>query len=206
MSQETPTHTNFNVAEINRLIRHRRSIFPPSFSGEVVPREQIEQLLENAHWAPNHGRTEPWFFKVFSGGALQRLGETHAALYKEFKAPEEFKEVKYNKLKVRASQCSHVIAICMKRGPKANIPVLEEVEAVACAVQNLWLTASAMGIAGYWASGGMTYHPSMRAFLELTGEEDICLGFFMLGYPKDGKWPEGKRESDWREKVEWIEE
>ncbi|MFK7926487.1 MAG: nitroreductase, partial [Bacteroidia bacterium] len=185
--------------------RQRRSIFPPQYSDEVIPRKQIELLLENAHWAPSHGRTEPWFFKVFHGDALGRLGQVHAELYREHMAEDKFKPAKYEKLKLRSTECSHVIAICMKRGHKAKIPVIEEVEAVACAVENLWLTATALGIGGYWSSGGMTYHQSMKDFLGL-GEEDQCLGFFMLGMPKEGAWPTGKRENDWQDKVEWISE
>ncbi|MEZ4684680.1 MAG: hypothetical protein R3B47_00980 [Bacteroidia bacterium] len=64
----------------------------------------------------------------------------------------------------------------MKRGANAKIPVIEEVEAVACAVQNMYLTTFALGLAGYWSSGGMTYHPAMKELFHL-GEEDQCLGF-----------------------------
>ncbi len=202
---QSDSPASFPLDDISRLIRQRRSIFPPQYTDEVIPREHIELLLENAHWAPSHGRTEPWFFKVFHGDALARFGEVHAALYKEHMDEDKFKPMKYDKLKLRATQCSHIIAICMKRGHKPKIPVIEEVEAVACAVENLWLTATALGIAGYWSSGGMTYHQSMKDFLGL-GEEDQCLGFFMLGMPKEDAWPTGKRENPWQDKVEWISE
>ncbi|MEL6844135.1 MAG: nitroreductase [Bacteroidota bacterium] len=204
-SQPIDSPLSVDLDEMSRLIRQRRSIFPPQYSDEIIPREKIELLLENAHWAPNHGRTEPWLFKVFEGKALGRLGQVHADLYQQHTPTESFKPEKYEKLKRRPTECSHVIAICMKRGHKAKIPVIEEVEAVACAVQNLWLTATALGIAGYWSSGGMTYHEGMKEFMEL-GEEDQFLGFFLLGMPKDEAWPRGKRESDWQEKVQWIEE
>ena len=47
--------------EISRLIRSRRSIYPKSYlPGQPVERELIEQLLENANWAPTHKLTEPW--------------------------------------------------------------------------------------------------------------------------------------------------
>ena len=194
---------SYDVEEVHKLIRQRRSVFPQQFSGEAVSREEVEVLLENAHWAPTHGRTEPWLFKVYSGEALARLGKAHAEMYKIHKSPDEFQERKYEKLARRPTECSHVIAICMKRGDNPKIPEVEEIEAVAMAVQNLWLTANAMGLAGYWSSGGMTYHSSMHEYLEL-GPEDKCLGFFMLGRPKE-EWPRGKRRVSWREKVEWIE-
>ena len=46
---------------INDLIRRRRAIFPKSYlPNQPVSREIIEQLLENANWAPTHKLTEPW--------------------------------------------------------------------------------------------------------------------------------------------------
>lgn len=192
----------FDIETVNKLIRTRRSIFPKDYSREKIPREKIELLLENAHWAPNHGKTEPWFFKVFGGEGLKQLAEAQARMYKELSG-EAFQEKKYIKLGARPLQASHVIAICMKRGSNPKIPELEEVEAVASAVQNLWLTASAMGLAGYWSSGGVTYKDEMRDWLGL-GQEDKCLGFFYLGIPKNG-WAKGSRESKWESHVEWVE-
>lgn len=195
----------FDLEVIRSLIQGRRSVFPVDYeAGAVIPREQIAFLLECAHWAPNHGKTEPWFFKVFSGPALARLGKAHADLYKRHTPPDEFKPAKHAKLEKRPTQCSHMIAICMRRGDNPKIPELEEIEAVACAVQNLWLAASSQGLAGYWSSGGMTYHDEMRDWLGL-GPEDRCLGFFHLGLPKNG-WPQGTRKKSWQQKVEWVEE
>lgn len=190
--------------QINYLIKKRRSIQPPFFSGESVSKEEVSLILENAHWAPNHGLTEPWFFKVFTGDALKRFGQEQAALYKLHTSLEEFKEKKYEKLQHKPTRCTHLIAICMKGGTNPKIPEIEEVQAVACAVQNMHLTATAIGLAGYWSSGGMTYHEGMKDLLDL-GEKDRCLGFFYLGRPKEGYWPEGKRQASWQEKVEWIE-
>jgi len=54
------------------------------------------------------------------------------------------------------------------------MPEWEDQAAVACAVQNLHLMATAMGVAGYWSSGGVGDafdHAIMKEFLEL-GETD----------------------------------
>ena len=133
----------FDMGDLNAIIRNRRSIFPKEYSGEIATKEEIEQLLENAHWAPNHGKTEPWHFIVFEGEGMARLGEFHSDVYKEHTPEELFQEKKYNKLRHRHGKCSHIIAICMKRGDNPKIPEIEEIEAVACAVQNMHLTATA---------------------------------------------------------------
>lgn len=194
---------DLDIDTVNTLIRTRRSIFPQDYSDEKIPKEKIERLLENAHWAPSHGKTEPWFFKVFSGEGLKKLADAQADMYKSLSG-DNFQEKKYKKLGARPLQASHVIAICMKPGSNPKIPELEEIEAVASAVQNLWLTATALGLAGYWSSGGVTYKDEMRDWLGLDNK-DKCLGFFYLGLPKDG-WKKGERQSDWQSHAEWIEE
>jgi nitroreductase len=81
--------------------------------------------------------------------------------------------------------------------------MLEEVEAVACAVQNLHLSASAAGLGGFWSSPPILSSPEMKAFLGLQ-EEDACLGLFYLGWPKQGlSMPESRR-SPMKEKVRWF--
>ena len=50
-----------SAAVLGDLIQRRRAIFPKSYlPNQPVSREIIEQLLENANWAPTHKLTEPW--------------------------------------------------------------------------------------------------------------------------------------------------
>jgi nitroreductase len=191
----------FDAATITSLIEHRRSTKPKDFSGEPISDDLVKQLLANAHWAPTHGQTEPWHFIVFGGDGLRSFGEAHAELYRAHTSPEEFKQKKYDKMRDTPLLCSHLIVICLRRGELEKIPEIEEVEAVAAAVQNLHLTATALGLGGYWSSGGMTYHPALRDWLGL-GAADRVLGFFMLGHLK-GPWPQGRRKTDWTDHVEW---
>ncbi|WP_375579698.1 nitroreductase [Marivirga tractuosa] len=151
-------HKTFNIEEINDLIRTRRSIYPAQYTGEKVDDMIIEQMLENANWAPNHKHTEPWRFIVFTENGLDQLGKFQSDIYKEVStANGNFDESKMEKLRNKPLMASHVIAIGMKRDEKQSIPVEEEVAAVAAAVQNMQLTASAYGVGCYWGSGGITY-------------------------------------------------
>lgn len=142
---------------ITQIIRTRRSVFTQQFEpSKVVPDEIIWEALENANWAPNHKFTEPWRFTVFTGQGLEKLAEQQAAIYKEF-AGAKFKQNKYESLQVQPQQCSHVIAIGCKRNPD-QLPEMEEIAAVACAVQNIYLTITAHeGIGCYWSTGGITF-------------------------------------------------
>jgi len=187
--------------EVDQLIRGRRSVFPDQFEkGKAVADEIVWQLLENANWAPNHKSTEPWRFRVFAGNGLSTFARFQASRYKET-AGDRFRQEKYEKLLTAPSACSHIIAILLRRSSK--VPEVEEIAAVACAVQNIWLSAPAYGLGGYWSSGGITYDPAAREFLELR-EEDRLLGFFYLGVVRVAS-PGGVR-GPVGEKTIWVNE
>jgi nitroreductase len=118
--------------------------------------------------------------------------------------PENFKEAVYGKLSERALKASAIIAIVMKRDEKESLPEVEEIAAVSAAVQNMYITSSAYGLAAYWGSGGLTYTQAMKDFLKI-GEKDICMGLFMVGYP-DVEWPMRTERLSRDEISEWIEE
>ena len=193
----------YNIEELKRLLRNRRSVFPDQLeAGRKVPDETIRQILENATWAPNHGHTEPWHFVVFTGDGLKKLADFQSQMYKE-STGEKFKEASYQKLQKNPLLASHVIALCMKRDPNKKHPEIEEIEAVACAVQNIYLSVTAYGLGGYWTTGGVTYNEKAKTFFGL-GEEDRLLGFFYIGYVAVPS-PPGKRKP-LEEKVVWIKE
>lgn len=192
---------NYNTKEINHLIRHRRSVFPRDYTGEKVDDTIIKQMLENANWAPTHGKTEPWRFFIFTGDSIQKLAQFQSEKYKELTPEVDFKKAKYEKLAGMPLRASHIIAIVMKRQESEKIPEIEEIEAVACAVQNMHLTAAAYGVGAYWASGGVTYKQETKDFLGLN-EKDKILGFFYVGVP-EGEIADSKRGSI-EEKVTWM--
>ena len=190
----------FDPNQLNALIRARRSTFVKQFiEGQKIPDEIIWQILENANRAPNHGQTEPWRFNVFTGHGLQKLANFQSQLYKE-EAGGSYKEEKYQKLLTAPLKCSHILSIGMKKS-ESRIPEVEEIEAVACAVQNIYLSITAYEIGGYWTTGGVTYYQTAKEFFGL-GAMDRLLGFFYLGYiasqsPLSRRLPV-------KEKVTWI--
>ena len=77
---------------------------------------------------------------------------------------------------------------------------LEEVAAVSMAVQNMWLTATAMDLGAFW--GTPKFLPLLHDILELQSGQK-ALGFFYVGqiamdYPSPGR-------GDIADKVEWME-
>ncbi|KAA9345557.1 nitroreductase family protein [Adhaeribacter soli] len=192
--------TEFNA--ISQIIESRRTIKPNQYNGRQIPDEQIKQLLRLADWAPTHAHTEPWRFRVYGGPKVPQFCHDHAELYRQHVAPEKFLQATYDKLLHMGDHTSHILIAYMRRGDNPKIPVLEEVAATSCAIQNLLLGATTLGIASYWGSGGMAYHPPMKTYLHLR-EEDLVLGILYLGYT-DKPSPEGKRKTPLEEKVEWM--
>lgn len=190
-----------NPEQFNELVRARRSVFPDQFiAGRPVDDEIIKQILINATWAPNHGKAEPWHFTVFSGQGLQTLADFQSELYRQT-TPDNFKEITFNKLKQQPLKASHIIAIGMKKTPNKNIPEMEDIAAVACAVENIYLSVTAYGLGGYWTTGGITYREAAKSYFGL-GEEDRLLGFFYIGHVAIPST--GATRQPLEEKVKWV--
>jgi nitroreductase len=184
-----------------QLIRERRSVFPKQFKqDEKVPDEIVRKILGNALWAPNHGQTEPWHFVVFTGEGLKKLAAFQGELYKKVSG-ENYKQPVFEKFTTQPLMASHVIAICMKRSKAKKFPEIEEVAAVACAVENMYLSTTVYGVGGYWTTGGVTYYEGAKSFFGLE-EEDKLMGFFYLGQIAIPS-PPGKRQP-LEEKMEWV--
>jgi len=189
-----------NLLAISALIRRRRSVFPKFYLPEKpLDRAVIEQLLENANWAPTHKLTEPWRFQVFhSPESRAALGDYLAGYYQHYTPPEVFSEEKFEKTRNNPRRAGAVLAIVLHRDPEARVPEFEEIAAVAMAVQNMWLSCTELGLGCYWS----TPKAALEAadFLQLKSNE-YCLGLFYLGWHE---MPDiaGKRQ-DVREKVLW---
>lgn len=185
------------ISQINQTIRSRKSVYPRQYIDKVIPKNIIEELLENANHAPTHKLTEPWRFKVFTEEAKEKLGEFMANKYKDL--AEDFSEVKFEKTKNNFSSAGAVLVIIMHRDPQERVPEWEEIASVACAVQNIWIACDQYDLGGYWSSPGLVKHIGEHIKLE---ENEKCLGFFYLGYC--GKSERIIKKGPIKEKVEWF--
>lgn len=170
-------------------------------NGQLIADDTINDILALADWAPTHGRTEPWRFYVYAGTALKAFGKTHAELYWNNTADDKRQEATYEKLLHNVDKVSHLVIAVMKRGENPKIPQLEEIAAASAAVQNVLLGATALGIASFWSTGGMTHNPAFKQHLGL-GDNDIVLGLIFLGYT-DEPLKEGVRNIPVHEKLKW---
>ncbi|MGV3764418.1 nitroreductase family protein [Parapedobacter sp.] len=183
---------------IKQVISHRRAIFPPSYTDRVISKELLTELLDCAHAAPTHKLTQPWRFIVFREKGLVRLADQLAARYQAHSSPEQFLQKKLESTRDKVLRSGAVVAIVVAYS--GTVPQWEELAATSCAVQNLWLAASAAGIGGYWSSPDTIKH--IGDFLELAAHEE-CLGFFYMGYHDEP--PRGANRRPLAEKIRWEE-
>ncbi len=184
---------------INTIVQKRRSIYPYQYeAGAKVDDAIIWQILNNANCAPNHKKTAPWRFTVFSGEGLQYFASLQVSLYKKHHGEEN--KIKIQKLADYPLMASHVIAIGLKR-TEGKLPEIEEVLAVGCAIENMYLTATAHGLGCYLTTGGITYMEEAKKHFDLD-DNDKLIGFFYVGKIKDQ--PAQIQRGDIHEKVKWV--
>lgn len=168
------------IKELNALIAKRRSIYPKTYiEGKAIEKSDIEQILENANWAPSHRKTEPWRFHVLhSLEKRQAFGDFAIAAHK--KMGREMPEAKIKRVRKAPVQAGCVIVLILHRDPEERVPEWEELAALSCAVQNMWLTCSAMGLGSYWSTPKNVI-ALMHNFIPMADNEK-CAGLFYIGH------------------------
>ena len=142
----------FNLSEITELIKSRRSIRPESFTSRKVQRDQIELILGNAQWAPNHGKTEPWRFIVFEEEeARKSLSQELGSIYLNEVHEKDQNDAKLAKLIRRPLISSVVIAVCMSRQKEERIQKLKKLKRLLvpfkiCSLQRLPTESAHFGL------------------------------------------------------------
>jgi nitroreductase len=189
--------------DVIHAIETRRSI--GRVKQDPVPRDLIERILESAVHAPNHRITEPWRFHVFTGkgrGELARVRAEIARLQAEAEGEdEELAAGRISRERKKAFRAPVVVAVICESG-RDEIETLENYAACAAAVQNVLLTAHALGLGAMWRTGPVAYHDHMREFLDLE-EGDKVVAHLYLGFPDMGERP--RRRAPAKEKTVWHE-
>lgn len=191
--------------DVLEAIHTRRTVH--QFTDAPVPREQIEQILEAATWAPNFWETEPWRFHVYSGAARDELSDLFVrARLESLARKRQDPDSPQAQARLRSErgipyQAPVIITVtCIPDARNPNVEPVEELEATAIAVQNLMLTAHALTLATKWQTAGLPSKPVIRAHYALR-EQDTVLGFILVGHP--AKVPPARHRAPVDEKTQW---
>jgi len=154
--------------DVETAIRTRRT--HKAFKPEGLSREQIDELLDLARWAPNHNLTAPWRFRVVGPRALARL--------KGVAGPEGA---------AKLDRAPTLIVVSCALGEDA-IQNEEDLHATAVASYIVLLGAHARGFAGYWRTPALLWSDQGREAVGLPDSERF-VGLLHLGWPRQDKQP-----------------
>ncbi len=159
------------------LTRHSVSNVRP----DPVPRQMIEKLLHAAVQAPNHYKVRPWRFAVLTGKGRERLGEVMAQSLKKQNPslPDSASEIE----RAKPLRAPVLIAVGAEKPNDPRVLEIENICAVAAAVENLLLAAHAEGLGAKWRTGPAARDPEVKKYLGLESDQHL-IGFIYLGYPE----------------------
>jgi nitroreductase len=146
---------------------------------DPVARDVIEALLAAAVQAPNHYHERPWRFVVFTGDGRRRLGEAIAASAKRCYPESPEPALAAERLKPLKSPL--VIAVGVDPPRHQYLLEIENICAVACAIQNLIVAAHALGVTSHWKNPEDN-DPLFKRFLGLSPEQHV-IALLYMGYP-----------------------
>ncbi len=187
---------------IHEAIKTRRSI--SLVTDQEVPEELIEQIIESGTYAPNHHKSEPWRFFVLRGDGRKKLGKVLASITKSQQDDPLSADslAKIERSERNPLRSPVIIAVGVEPGTEDKIIEKEEFAAVSSAVQNMLLTAHALGLGAVWRTGAICYHPEVRDFFGLSEKGELS-AFIYLGYPDFEPKPYTK--TDAKKLTTWID-
>ena len=152
--------THQTCAVLRQIIERRRDV-RAEFTGELLDDALVTELLTAAHAAPSVGNSQPWDFVVVrSPGLLARFAD-HVAqcrqAYDDSLTAE--RRATFSPIKIEGIRESGLGIVATYDPTRSGPNVLGRhtiddagVFSVVCAVQNLWLTATAHDLGVGWVS------------------------------------------------------
>ncbi|MBX2836316.1 MAG: nitroreductase [Gammaproteobacteria bacterium] len=167
------------MSNLLEALQQRRS-FPARLLEEPAPTDdQINELLQCAITAPDHGALHPWRFVIIRGNARSKLGEVFAEVLTQDQpnaSEEKIRSVRDKPL--RSPLIIAVIASIDQHHPKT--PPVEQLLSAGVAASQLQLAATAMGFGSIWLTGPNAYHPTVKQQLGVSPDDEI-VGFIYIG-------------------------
>jgi nitroreductase len=171
-----------------------------SIKRDPVPRQLIEKLLHAAVQAPNHYKVRPWRFVVLTGKGRERLGVVMAQSLKRQNPslPDSALEIE----RAKPLRSPVLIAVGVDKSADPRVLEIENICAVAAAVENLLLAAHAEGLGAKWRTGPAAYESETKKFLGFESDQHL-IGYIYLGYPELSP-PSAERPS-FEDRTVWME-
>lgn len=137
-----------------------------------------ETIFQAALRAPDHMRLRPWRFLVVEGDARIALGEKMAAA--ALADNPDLDPVIHAKLLKAPMRAPMVVIAAAKVQTHAKVPEVEQLLSAGAAVTQLLVASHALGYAGIWRTGSVSFNRQFMSSVGLASNE-IIVGFVYLG-------------------------
>lgn len=193
--------------EFTDVVRGRRSV--RKYKNQKVDRKILEEILEDATWAPSGVNIQPWYFVVAESDeakARVKVLMKEAALRCSDHLRARFTanpEIAEDSLGFIANMGNAPVIVMAFQG-KDEYPLMEEgvVQSVAAAIENLTLSAYNKGLGTCWMTAPMQADLDYDFRDEFAKEKSKLIAIITLGYPEEGAVPKAPKRKENR--VEFI--
>jgi nitroreductase len=169
------------------LIHSRQHVSPKRLGDPGPDSEQIRQILTAAGAAPDHGRLTPWRLVLIPAERRHLLAEVFGRALVERDAAATEQQIR--EAREKAYRGPFLVMVIARLDPALGpVHPRERLISAGCAIQNMLLTAHAMGFGAGLASGRALYSEHMRLLFNLGADEQpLC--FVSVGTVRTGKSP-----------------
>ena len=160
------------------VLLSRRSIPAQCLTAPGPDEAQVCAALDVALRAPDHGRMQPWRFKLIRGAARARFAEllVNAARARDPATP----AAQIEKLRSRPLQVPLIIAVSARLRDHPKVPEIEQRLSGAAAAMNLLNAFHAQGFGAIWLTGPSAYDSAVASALG-CGSDERLIGFVYVG-------------------------
>ncbi|AMA72973.1 MULTISPECIES: nitroreductase [Aneurinibacillus] len=171
---------NHSIAKgkVATVIQERRTI--KKFKSDSVSLEILNELLNVAVWAPNHGLREPWRFIVFKDSGKTVL--TNAISEFLIHGPLKMDVETVNKRMDYFKSIPLLLLVVMPLHPNEHERD-EDFAAASALIQNLQLAAWEIGIGVLWRTNPFLQEEDVKEKLGV-GRDERIVGLLQIGYPE----------------------
>ena len=176
-------------AQLRDLLRLRRDV--RCFKRDPVPDALLLEMLEAAHHAPSVGLSQPWrFVRVDDPGHRQAvIEEFQRANLEAAKRYDAGQANAYMALKLEGLREAPVhLLVCVETDPASGHGLGRQTQpetlrdSAVCAIQNLWLSARALGVGVGWVSILEPFR--LRPILDLPASWS-WVAYLCIGWPQE---------------------
>lgn len=161
------------------LMDSRHTILPKRLVEPGPDAAQLGRIFSAVATAPDHGRLCPWRFIVIPSSERHRLAETFASSLKERDSAASAEEMNRAREKAYRAPLLMLMVVDAARGDPA-IDFNERLISAGCALQNMLLMATAMGLGSALTSGKALKSHGLHALFQLASDES-ALCFISIG-------------------------